>query len=321
MPKSIDKRIDGPGSSRGYRSVWHSLQIQGLRVSHTLVQHLVHEVDPHGCNMRCSRRLRWRVYRNASPNYSWHCDGYDKMTPYGFPIHGCIDGYSRNILWLYVTKSNTFPSTITAFYLHAVSEFNGCPVNLITDAGTENGTMAGLHSFFRNDLNSHRYVTSPQNQRIEGWWSCFCRTSANWWINQFKDLCDSGTVDLTVQVEKELLWFCYAELLQRYLNDVQFHWNSYYIRHSRHKTTPGRPDSLHYLPESQTAVPGLIKEVPDYEIKYAKEHLTEYSWKNDYEEYFRYIMNQQGFQTPVTTNDALQLFTLMKGYVNEQSSI
>ena len=71
--------------------------------------------------------------------------------------------------------------------------------------------------FVRNDLNSHRYVTSPQNQRIEGWWSFFCRTSANWWINHFKDLCDSGTVDLTVHLEKELLWFCYAEVLQRYL--------------------------------------------------------------------------------------------------------
>ena len=26
------------------------------------------------------------------PNYVWHCDGYDKLKPYGFPIHGCIDG-------------------------------------------------------------------------------------------------------------------------------------------------------------------------------------------------------------------------------------
>ena len=22
----------------------------------------------------------------------WHIDGYDKLKPYGFPIHGCIDG-------------------------------------------------------------------------------------------------------------------------------------------------------------------------------------------------------------------------------------
>ena len=26
------------------------------------------------------------------PNYLWHVDGYDKLTPYGLNIHGCIDG-------------------------------------------------------------------------------------------------------------------------------------------------------------------------------------------------------------------------------------
>ena len=26
------------------------------------------------------------------PNFSWHCDGYDKLKPFGIAIHGCIDG-------------------------------------------------------------------------------------------------------------------------------------------------------------------------------------------------------------------------------------
>lgn len=26
------------------------------------------------------------------PNYTWHLDGYDKLKPYGFCIHGCMDG-------------------------------------------------------------------------------------------------------------------------------------------------------------------------------------------------------------------------------------
>lgn len=25
-------------------------------------------------------------------NYCWHIDGYDKLSPYGLPIHGCVDG-------------------------------------------------------------------------------------------------------------------------------------------------------------------------------------------------------------------------------------
>ena len=30
--------------------------------------------------------------------------GYDKLKAFGFPIRGAIDGYSRKILWLKVTR-------------------------------------------------------------------------------------------------------------------------------------------------------------------------------------------------------------------------
>ena len=29
---------------------------------------------------------------NKGPNYIWHIDGYDKLSPFGLTIHGCIDG-------------------------------------------------------------------------------------------------------------------------------------------------------------------------------------------------------------------------------------
>ncbi len=29
----------------------------------------------------------------GGPNQVWHIDGYDKLTPFGLSIHGCIDGY------------------------------------------------------------------------------------------------------------------------------------------------------------------------------------------------------------------------------------
>ena len=71
-----------------------------------VVQQLLKEFDSEGTEMRKAHRLKRRRYHNPGPNYSWHCDGYDKLKPYGFPIHGCIDGWSRKILWLLVTRSN-----------------------------------------------------------------------------------------------------------------------------------------------------------------------------------------------------------------------
>ena len=144
----IIEMINAPGSSGGYRSVWHSLEMEGLRIPGVVVQDLLKELDPGGVKARKSHRLKRRVSRNPGPNYSCHIDGYDKLKPWGFPIHGAIDGFSRSILWLHVTRSNNSPDNIATFYLNTVKELGGCPVELVTDLGTENAIVAGAQSYF-----------------------------------------------------------------------------------------------------------------------------------------------------------------------------
>lgn len=71
---------------------------------------LIKEVDPDGVQSRKGRRLRRRTYTSKvaiiicipklmitvlqlqGPNHIWHLDGYDKLSPYGLAIHGCVDG-------------------------------------------------------------------------------------------------------------------------------------------------------------------------------------------------------------------------------------
>ena len=53
--------------------------------------------------------------------------GYDKLKPYGFPIHGAIDGYSRRIIWLEVVRSNNDPKVPASLFLKSVRENEGCP--------------------------------------------------------------------------------------------------------------------------------------------------------------------------------------------------
>ena len=69
------------------------------QVSRQAVATCLHEMDPEGCDRRRRRKLKRRAYTIPGPNHCWHINGDDKLKPDGFVIHGCIDGYSRKIIW------------------------------------------------------------------------------------------------------------------------------------------------------------------------------------------------------------------------------
>ena len=285
----IQQIVNGPGSSGGYRTLWHTLEMEGLRVPRIVVQEILKEVDPEGSELRKAHRLKRREYHNPGPNYSWHMDGYDKLKPWGFPIHGAIDGFSRKILWLNVTRSNNSPDNIAKFYLNVVKEFDGCPVEMITDLGTENGIVAAMQSYFRDNSDSHRYVPSPRNQRIEGWWSFFAKNRSTWWRSFFSDLEARGLIDLSYKLSKECLWYCFSGVLQNDLDTVKEHWNTHRIRKSRYNTVAGRPYPIFYLPEQHGGVGNILMQVPENEINYATEEIVEMEQGNDHQEYFDYV--------------------------------
>ena len=56
-------------------------------------------------NSLLSNYFARRIYCSNGPNDIWHCDSYDKIKQYGFPIHGAVDGFSWKILILKVVKS------------------------------------------------------------------------------------------------------------------------------------------------------------------------------------------------------------------------
>ena len=77
-------------------------------------------LDPAGVSQPARRRLKHRIYRNKVTvpimhkrvdsliiffllrALMWHCDGYDKLTPYGLTIHGCI------YIYIWVRNNNNY---------------------------------------------------------------------------------------------------------------------------------------------------------------------------------------------------------------------
>ena len=146
----IQQELDGPGNSAGYRSVWHTLKLEGIQVPRETVRLIVKELDPEGVRERRAKILRRRTYRSPGPNYVWHVDGYDKLKPYGFHVHGCIDGYRRKIIWLKLSRTNNDPAVTGQHFLDAIAKYGGCPLLLRTDNGTENVNMAAIQAYLRS---------------------------------------------------------------------------------------------------------------------------------------------------------------------------
>lgn len=77
--RRMTELINGPGSAMRYRAIWHTLELEGIRMPRVIVQDLLKEMDPEGTERRKCHRLKRRIYHNPGLNYSSHIDGYDKL--------------------------------------------------------------------------------------------------------------------------------------------------------------------------------------------------------------------------------------------------
>ena len=109
------------------------------------------EVDPRGVEHRRSCCLQCRTYVSPGPNFCCHMDGYDKLKSYAFSIHGCVDGFSRQILWLEVQQLSKNPRCVASYFVKHIKAAHGCQVCVYTDPGTENGLVAETQCYLRAD--------------------------------------------------------------------------------------------------------------------------------------------------------------------------
>jgi len=105
----------------GYRRlVYHLRSHSHIWAARDEVYASLQEVDAEGLEERRAGRLKRRIFHADGPNQVWSLDGHDKVKRWGFAIHGCIDVYSRHIIWLRVGKSNNDPRYILSYYLDSL---------------------------------------------------------------------------------------------------------------------------------------------------------------------------------------------------------
>ena len=143
----VENEISESGSSLGYRQLHQRCINQGLKVTRKNVSLIMKQLDPEGVVRRQRHQLQRRKYYSKGPNYVWHLDGYDKLKPFGFAIHVCIDGYTRKVLWLSLLQSNKDPKLVCHLFTDYLRSLGGVPRKIMGDRGTENVHFAAAQRF------------------------------------------------------------------------------------------------------------------------------------------------------------------------------
>ena len=87
-------------------------------------------VNPEGVEERKRNSIKRRLYWAKGPAVIYPIDGNGKLKRWGFCIHGCVDGFSRKILWLKVASSNNDPLITANYFLTCIKRYKLVPQTL-----------------------------------------------------------------------------------------------------------------------------------------------------------------------------------------------
>eukprot|EP00731_Ephydatia_muelleri_P002690 Em0001g2690a len=229
----------------GYRAMWRLLHTKyGYIAKRSTIMMLLAVMDPDGVKLRKKHCLRRRTYINKGPNWCWHMDGYDKLKPYGFPIHACIDGikdllYTMNVVG--VVASNVL--VVVSFNMLGVVASNvlglvssnvlGCPTRIRADCGSENVSIAACQMLLRHQ---HHDCYAGSNSFVFG--SSIRNTG----------LVEEGLYDTSIELHKHLASYVFGGVLARELDEFKSRWNNHRIRRNRLASCPcDVPNDLYHL--------------------------------------------------------------------------
>jgi hypothetical protein len=178
-----------------------------------------------------------------------HYLGYDKLTLYGFPIHGCVDGASRNVMWLKAAGSTELPQVVSQLLLSCFEENKKCFARLIGNGGTENVYAAAIMNAIGGP---NAYIVGTSKGTIDSFWGRLTQNlGMQKWVDFFKMLCnkDGGAIPLYDHedpYQKLMAQYTFGGLLNADLQAAQDTWNFHRMNPVKRINFPGGIPALLY---------------------------------------------------------------------------
>lgn len=149
--------------------------------------------------------------------------------------HGCIDGYSRLVIYLQCTSNNR-ASTVYEIFLRAIGKYS-LPSRVRSDQGLENVSVAA-HMLEKRGSERRSMLTgsSTHNQRIERLWKDMhsCVTILHYKLFYFME--EQGLLSPLDELQLWALHYVYLPRINRALTEFCHTWNNHSVRTANHKT-------------------------------------------------------------------------------------
>ena len=202
------------------------LRARSVRVQRWRVRDAIHRTDPINVALRWHQQIPRRVYNVKGPHALWHIDSNLKLVFWGFYIHGCIDGYSRQIIYLNCNTDNRASTVLSCF--QDAAERRVLPARIRCDYGTENLDVA-RYMLQHRGLENRAVLTgtSVHNQRIERLWRDCRRCVIQLFQRIFSFLETQGRLDYNNSVQMFALHFVFLPRINKALIDFSKAWNSH----------------------------------------------------------------------------------------------
>lgn len=212
-----------------------SLRSRGIHVQRRRVRERLCELDPIGRAVRRSQAIPRRVYNVPAPNCLWHIDSNHKLISWRFVVHGCVDGYSRTIIYL-KCFTNNLSSTVVELFQEGVNRF-GLPRRVRGDRGVENVQVARFMISSRG-INRGSFIAgrSVHNTRIERLWREVNRVVNSYYSGIFRHMEEHGILDSTNEIDICALHFVFLPRIAKSLDEFTLQWNYHGMRTAAHNS-------------------------------------------------------------------------------------